>query len=382
VNRVESGLILTSRSGLYLGRSPRSAPQTMAAAVRIRSVGRMVKLRQSSKTQPSAGLSRPVASASWKEAPQAAPTGSDPVISVSDLRMRYGDRDAVAGVSFEVRHGELLALLGPNGAGKTSTVEILEGYRRRSGGQVTVLGADPWRAGRQWRARIGVMLQETGPERDLTVAESLRLYGGYYPSPWPRGDLLRVTGLEDQAARRTTQLSGGQRRRLDLALALVGRPQVLFLDEPTTGFDPAARHGAWEAIASLKELGTTIILTTHYLEEAEHLADRVAILAAGRLVSQGTPGDLAAREAGSRITFTLPAGLSLIDLPEPARSAVSSSSGGKVVLSASSPLTLLGRLASWAEQAQVDLTDLEVRRPTLEDSYLQLSGGEETAATT
>jgi ABC-2 type transport system ATP-binding protein len=336
----------------------------MAAADWIRSVGPMVN-QGSSETPPWAG-----------------PSEGEAVISVSDLRMRYGDRDAVAGLSFEVRRGELFALLGPNGAGKTSTVEILEGYRRRSGGQVTVLGADPWQAGRQWRARIGVMLQETGPERDLTVAECLRLYGGYYPRPWPPGELLRVTGLESQAARRAAQLSGGQRRRLDLALALVGRPQVLFLDEPTTGFDPAARHDAWDAIASLKELGTTIILTTHYMEEAEHLANRVAFIAAGRLVSQGTPGDLAAREASPRISFTLPDGLSAADLPEPARSAVTSSSGGTVVLSAQSPLTLLGLLASWAEQARVDLTDLEVRRPTLEDSYLQLTGSPETAATT
>jgi ABC-2 type transport system ATP-binding protein len=341
----------------------------------------MVK-QGSGETHPRAGLSQPTALPGWPEIPPADPAGSDVVISVSDLRMRYGDHDAVAGLSFEVRRGELYALLGPNGAGKTSTVEILEGYRRRSGGQVTVLGTDPWQAGREWRAHIGVMLQETGPERDLTVAECLRLYGGYYPSPWPPGELLRVTGLEGQAARRATQLSGGQRRRLDLALALVGRPQVLFLDEPTTGFDPAARHDAWNTIASLKDLGTTIILTTHYMEEAEHLADRVAFIAAGRLVSQGAPGDLAAREASPRITFTLPAGISPGDLPEPVRSAVSSSSGGTVVLSARSPLTLLGRLASWAEQAQADLIDLEVRRPTLEDSYLQLTGDQETAATT
>jgi ABC-2 type transport system ATP-binding protein len=305
----------------------------------------------------------------------------DAVISVTDLRMRYGDRDVLSGLSFEVFRGELFALLGPNGAGKTTTVEILEGYRRRSGGQVTVLGTDPWQAGRLWRAQTGVMLQETGPEPDLTVADSLRLYGGYYPDPWPPGDLLLLTGLSAQARLRAAQLSGGQRRRLDLALALVGRPHVLFLDEPTTGFDPAARREAWAMVAALKDLGTTIILTTHYMEEAERLADRVGFLRGGVLVSQGPPGGLALRQADPAITFTLPAGVTPEDLPDAARRAMTGSDGGRVTLTAASPLRLLGVLASWADRGGYEVPDLEVRRPTLEDAYLQLTGDQEAETT-
>jgi ABC-2 type transport system ATP-binding protein len=305
----------------------------------------------------------------------------DAVISVADLRMGYGDREVLSGLSFEVFRGELFALLGPNGAGKTTTVEILEGYRRRTGGQVAVLGADPWQAGRRWRAQIGVMLQETGPEPDLTVADSLRLYGGYYRDPWPPDDLLLLTGLRAQARLRAAQLSGGQRRRLDLALALVGRPLVLFLDEPTTGFDPAARREAWAMVAALKDLGTTIILTTHYMEEAERLADRVGFLRGGVLVSQGFPDGLALRQATPAITFTLPAGVTAEDLPDAARRAMTSSDGGRVTLTAASPLRLLGVLAGWADRSGHDVPDLEVRRPTLEDAYLQLTGDQEAETT-
>lgn len=294
------------------------------------------------------------------------------IISVSDLRMRYGHRDALTGLSFDVFRGELFAVLGPNGAGKTSTMEILEGYRRRTGGQVSVLGADPWRAGRSWRAQIGVMLQETGPEADLKVGECLRLYGGYYSDARPPGELLELTGLDDQASTRASQLSGGQRRRLDMALALVGRPRLLFLDEPTTGFDPSARHDAWDAIAALKAEGTTILLTTHYMEEAERLADRVAVIAAGSLVRLGPPGSLLGGQTAPTITFTLPAGLRTEDLPEPLRHAASTT-GGRVTLTAASPLAMLRVLADWAEAGEHDLTDLEVRHPTLEDAYLQLT---------
>ena len=305
-------------------------------------------------------------------------TRGEPVISVSDLRMRYGEREALTGLGFDVFHGELFALLGPNGAGKTSTVEILEGYRRRTGGQVRVLGTDPWGAGREWRARIGVMLQESGPEPDLTVSECLSLYGGYFPDPWLPGDLLELIGLSQQSRQRAAQLSGGQQRKLDLALALTGRPQVLFLDEPTTGFDPAARRDAWDTIAALKDTGTTIILTTHYMEEAERLADRVAVIATGALVAQGPPGRLIARQATPTITFTLPAGVTAADLPEPARGAASSAPDGTVTLSAPAPLPLLRLLADWAERAGYRLPDLEVRRPTLEDAYLQLTGEKES----
>jgi ABC-2 type transport system ATP-binding protein len=307
------------------------------------------------------------------------PQRADPdraIISVSDLRMRYGHKDALTGLSFEVFRGELFAVVGPNGAGKTSTMEILEGYRRRTGGQVTVLGADPWRAGRQWRAQIGVMLQETGPEADLKVTECLRLYGGYYSDSRPIGELLKLTGLDDQARTRASQLSGGQRRKLDLALAMIGRPRLMFLDEPTTGFDPAARHNAWDTIQALKQDGTTIVLTTHYMEEAERLADRVAVIAQGNIVCLGPPGSLLRGQAAATITFTLPAGQRPDDLPEPVRQAVSGAVGGRVTLTASSSLPLLRVLADWADLGGHDLADLEVRRPTLEDAYLQLTDSE------
>jgi ABC-2 type transport system ATP-binding protein len=303
------------------------------------------------------------------------------VISVRGLRMSYGQREALAGLSFDVHRGELFALLGPNGAGKTTTVEILEGYRRRTGGQVSVLGTDPGQGGAAWRARLGVMLQESGPEFDLTVTECLRLYAGYYPDPWPAADLLELTGLDGQAGQRATQLSGGQRRKLDLALALTGRPQVLFLDEPTTGFDPAARREAWASIAALKDTGTTIILTTHYMEEAECLADRVGVISGGVLVYAGDPASLTARQATAAITFTLPAGLTAADLPAPVRAAAASSGAGKVSVPAAAPLPMLRILAGWAEEAGHDLPDLEVRRPTLEDAYLQLTTTTEAQAT-
>jgi ABC-2 type transport system ATP-binding protein len=348
----------------------------MAAPAAIRSVTGMNRHQLSTTTQPAAGLSAPAA----RHAARAS-AAAEAVISVSDLRMRYGQREALAGLSFEVFEGELFALLGPNGAGKTSTVEILEGYRRRTGGQVSVLGTDPWQAGPAWRARIGVMLQETGPEPDLTVAECLRLYAGYYPDPWPAADLLELTGLDGQAGKRATQLSGGQRRKLDLALALTGRPRLLFLDEPTTGFDPAARRDAWDVIAALKDTGTTVILTTHYMEEAERLADRVAVIAAGTLVSQGPPAALIARQASASITFTLPAGVTEADLPEPARRAATAAPGGKLTLPVATPLPMLRILADWAGQAGYDLPDLEVRRPTLEDAYLQLTTDQEAQAT-
>jgi ABC-2 type transport system ATP-binding protein len=225
------------------------------------------------------------------------------------------------------------------------------------------------------------MLQEAGPEPDLTVAECLSLYGGYFPAPWPSGDLLELTGLGQQSAQRATQLSGGQRRKLDLALALTGRPQVLFLDEPTTGFDPAARRDAWDTIAALKDTGTAIILTTHYMEEAERLADRVAVIAAGALVSQGPPDRLIARQATPTITFTLPDGLTAADLPDPVRAAASATPDGTVTLPAPAPLPMLRLLADWAERTGHDLPDLEVRRPTLEDAYLQLTGAKDPEVT-
>jgi ABC-2 type transport system ATP-binding protein len=296
------------------------------------------------------------------------------VISVRDLHMSYGNFEAVRGIDLDVVAGEVFAFLGPNGAGKTTTVEILEGYRQRSSGDVSVLSVDPGQAGSSWRARIGVVLQESEPEAELTVAECVSLYGGYYPAPRPVAETIGLVGLADQATVRCSQLSGGQRRRLDVALALVGDPELIFLDEPTTGFDPSARRQAWEVIAGLRTLGKTIFLTTHYMEEAEYLADRIAVIAAGRIVAEGTPATLGGRDAeNAAIQFTLPAGTTVRDLPAELAAAVVSSADGLIVLTAANPLPLLGALATWAAERGVELPDLAVFRPTLEDVYLRLT---------
>ena len=295
-------------------------------------------------------------------------------IRVRGLRKRYGDVEAVRGIDLTVRTGEIFAFLGPNGAGKTTTVETLEGYRQRDAGEAEVLGSDPARPAAGWRARIGVVLQESQPEAELTVEECVSLYAGYYPRPRPVGETLELVGLADRRAARCGQLSGGQRRRLDVALALIGDPELVFLDEPTTGFDPAARQSAWQVIAGLRDLGKTIFLTTHYMEEAEHLADRIAVIAAGRIVAEGAPATLGGRDTGaSVITFTLPSGLSAADLPPAVAAAVTGSTGGKVEAHATSPLPVLGALTAWAQARGADLPDLQVLRPTLEDIYLQLT---------
>ena len=299
------------------------------------------------------------------------------VIEVSGLEMSYGSFRAVCGIDLRVTRGEVFAFLGPNGAGKTTTVEILEGYRRRTGGEITVLGLDPQHGGPSWRSRIGVVLQESEPERDLTVAECLRLYAGYYPAPRDVGETLELTGLSGRADAIATRLSGGQRRRLDVALALIGDPELLFLDEPTTGFDPSARRAAWDMIAGLRELGVTVFLTTHYMDEAEHLADRVAVIAGGRIVAEGTPATLGGREqAEAEIRFTLPPGTTASDLPEPVRGTVADGEDGRdgrVLLRAGSVVPVLGPLIRWAEGHGADLADLDVRRPSLEDIYLSLT---------
>ncbi|RAG86351.1 ABC transporter ATP-binding protein [Streptacidiphilus pinicola] len=307
----------------------------------------------------------------------------DTVIRVSALRMRYGPFEAVRGIDLEVRRGEVFAFLGPNGAGKTTTVEILEGYRRRTAGEVDVLGEDPARAGPAWRARIGVVLQESQPERDLTVAECMRLYAGYYPAPRPVGETLELVGLAEQADAAATRLSGGQRRRLDVALSLIGDPELLFLDEPTTGFDPSARRAAWDMIAGLRALGVTVFLTTHFMDEAEHLADRVTVISDGLIVAEGTPGTIGGRErAAAEIRFTLPPATGLADLPPAVRAALADGEGEgrRLLLRADRPLTVLGPLIGWAEARGHELPDLEVRRPSLEDVYLALTANE-TAAT-
>ncbi len=299
---------------------------------------------------------------------------NDTVISVRGLRKAYGANEAVRGVDLEVRRGEVFAFLGPNGAGKTTTVEVLEGYREPSAGHVRVLGADPSQAPRGWRERLGIVLQSSTPESLLTVRECLELYAGYYRVPRPVDEVLALVGLEDRAGERGGRLSGGQRRRLDVGLALVGDPELVFLDEPTTGFDPSARRAAWATIDALQRLGKTIFLTTHYMEEAERLADRVAVIARGRIVAEGPPGTLAGRDRSvSTIEFSLPSGETL-----PARLRERAErSNGRVTIEAPRPLADLGLLSGWAQGRGLELADLEVRRPTLEDVYLQLTADEE-----
>jgi ABC-2 type transport system ATP-binding protein len=273
-------------------------------------------------------------------------------VLVEELRKSYGEHEALRGISFEIREGEVFSLLGPNGAGKTTTIEILEGYRRRDGGSVTVLGGDPAKPTREWRARIGVVLQSSAMYENLTARESLALFGGYYERPRPVDEVIDVAGLTDNADRAVRKLSGGQRRRLDFGLALIGDPELIFLDEPTTGFDPAARRTAWETIRSLRELGKTILLTTHYLDEAEQLSDRVAVLRDGQIVATGTPADLT-RTPATEIRYR--------------------EDGREVVLRTEEPTRVLAELTSRALERGEELTDLEVRRPTLEQVYLELT---------
>jgi ABC-2 type transport system ATP-binding protein len=298
-------------------------------------------------------------------------------IRVTGLRKRYGELEAVRGIDFEVAEGECFALLGPNGAGKTTTVEILEGYRDRDAGDVEVLGLDPRRGGRDLRERIGIVLQSSGHFRELTVREVLELFGGYYPRPRATGEVIDLVGLGEKAGARVKTLSGGQQRRLDLALGLVGDPDLLFLDEPTTGFDPSARRRSWELIENLRELGKTILLTTHYMDEAQNLADRVAIIVAGRIVAVGTPDSLGGRDEGEAvISFRLPAGMTLTDLPAdlPGRPAPRED---RVELRTTEPTGALNALTSWALAREEELDALTVTRPSLEDVYLQLTGAEE-----
>jgi ABC-2 type transport system ATP-binding protein len=295
------------------------------------------------------------------------------VIEAAGLRMSYDGFEAVRGIDLQVRHGEIFTFLGPNGAGKTTTVEILEGHRNRTGGEVRVLGVDPQHADREWRARVGVVLQTSRVEQELTARECLELYAGYYPAPRPVEEVIELVGLKKRADVRGGHLSGGQQRRLDVALALIGDPELVFLDEPTTGFDPSARRAAWEMIDGLRKLGKTIFLTTHYMDEAESLADRIAVLSAGLIVAEGTPATLGGRDrAPYQITFTLPDGVTIEALVS-RESARQLGESGKVLIESEQVMATLHALSGWAIERGYEISDLTVHRPGLEDVYLSLT---------
>ena len=293
-------------------------------------------------------------------------------LAVAGLRKTYGAVEAVRDVGFTVEHGEIFALLGPNGAGKTTTLEILEGFRSRDAGHVDVLGVDPGdrSAGRALRERIGLVLQDIAVEPYLTVRETVARNAGYYPAPRNVDEVIDLVGLAGQERRKVKALSGGQKRRLDLALGMVGDPAVLFLDEPTTGFDPNARRSAWRLVRDLRTAGTTILLTTHYMDEAQALADRVALMSGGRIVAEGTPSTIGGRDtARSRVRFALPEGRTVADLPVAAMP-----DGGLVTVETGEPTETLHRLTGWALRHGVTLDRLTVEPPSLEDVYLRLTG--------
>jgi len=299
-----------------------------------------------------------------------------PAVRVRGLVKSYGAVQAVRGIDLDIRQGEIFALLGPNGAGKTTTVEILEGYRRRDGGEVAVFGYDPGRERAKMLPRVGIVLQKTGIDRYLTVAESVRMYASYYPKPRDPDEVIGLVGLTGKRNSRVTKLSGGQARRLDMAVALAGDPDLLFLDEPTTGFDPSARREAWEVVKNLASLGKTVLLTTHYMDEAQYLADRVAVIAAGQIVAEGSPATIGHRDvAGARIRYRLPDGA----IP-PGGLAAPPDADGFLVVTSQDPVRDLHRLTGWAIENGLTLDGLEVTRPSLEDVYLSLTGELEAGA--
>lgn len=299
-------------------------------------------------------------------------------IVVKSVRKRYGELEALAGIDLEIAPGEVFALLGPNGAGKTTLVEILEGYRDRSGGEVSVLGVDPRGAGADWRARIGIVLQGTAIFEALTVGELVDHFAGFYPAPRPVGEVIELVGLAEKREERCSRLSGGQKRRVDLALGIIGDPELIFLDEPTTGFDPAARRQAWDVVRGFTALGKTVLLTTHYLDEAEQLAHRVGVIIGGRLAALGTPAEIGGRTSGEAIISFRPEG-ALAESPLPEVGAVSEKAG-VVTIRTSAPTAAVSALAAWARSLGVgELPNLAVRRPSLEDVYLEMIAAEDGA---
>ena len=297
----------------------------------------------------------------------------DIAIEVHGLRKIYGDVEAVRGIDLSVSSGEVFALLGPNGAGKTTTVEILEGFRKRTAGEARVLGFDPAKRDPELRRQVGIVLQSTGVDPYLTVAETIELYRAYYPHPRPLDEVIQLVGLEEKRDTKVDKLSGGQQRRLDVAIALAGDPLLLFLDEPTTGFDPNARRNAWEVVKNLQSLGKTIFLTTHYMDEAQYLANRVAVIARGEIVAEGPPSVLGGRAtAATTVRFRLPE--SVAGLPDWGQSTLSD---GTVEIRTDDPTKLLHDITGWALDQGVRLDGLEAHRPSLEDVYLELTGAEE-----
>jgi ABC-2 type transport system ATP-binding protein len=297
---------------------------------------------------------------------------SERVISVRGLRKTYGDVDAVRGLDLHVDRGEVFALLGPNGAGKTTTVEILEGFRSRTAGEIDVLGHDPGRQEESFKQRIGIVLQSTGVDPYLTVRETVEMYSGYYPNPRPANEVIDLVGLADKRETRVLKLSGGQQRRLDVAIALAGDPELLFLDEPTTGFDPSARRAAWEIVKDLTGLGKTVFLTTHFMDEAQYLAHRVAVIAKGEIVAEGPPATLAGRnQMKARVAFRI---TTTQDLPSLGQEP---DGNGGWEIKVDDPTEVLHELTGWALDRDVRFESLDVTRPSLEDVYLEITGSQE-----